>query len=100
MRHDVAPMARGIADREQNRFIGSLRLRKRVGSPRPPVDRIVLMLQQITRCLAGEAVFVGEGRGRRQPQPQPPTERLQIHTPPPSVAHPLPRLLTTPRTPP
>src|SRR5258706_7500410 len=63
MRHDVAPMARGIADRKQNRFVGSLRLRKRVGSPRPPVDRIVLMLQQIRRCLAGEAGFVGKGRG-------------------------------------
>src|SRR5258707_5852877 len=73
MRHDVAPMARGIADREQNRFVGSLRLRKRVGSPRPPVDRIVLMLQQIRRCLAGEAVFVERGPGRGPSQTKPRT---------------------------
>jgi hypothetical protein len=47
MRHDVAPVAGGVADREQDRLVGARRFRQRGRSPGPPVDRIVLVLQQI-----------------------------------------------------
>ena len=59
VRHDVAPVAGGIADREQNRLVGALGFGEGLGSPRPPVDRVVPVLQQIGTGLAGEPVFVG-----------------------------------------
>ncbi len=64
VRHDVAPMARGVADREQDRLVGTLGFGERVGAPRPPIDRIMLVLQQVRAGLAGQAVFVGGGGGR------------------------------------
>ena len=45
--HDVAPMAGGVSDRQQDRPIAALGLGERFGPPRPPVHRIVLVLQQI-----------------------------------------------------
>ena len=61
MRHDVAPVAGRIADREQDRFVGLLGFGERLRSPRPPIDRIVLVLQQIRARLLGETILV---RGR------------------------------------
>ncbi len=58
VRHHVAPVTSRVADREQDRPVGALRLGKRIRSPWPPVDRIVLVLQQIRRGLAGEAIGV------------------------------------------
>jgi hypothetical protein len=45
--HDVAPVAGGITNREQDGLIGALCFRERIRTPRPPVDRVVLVLQQI-----------------------------------------------------
>ena len=57
VRHDVAPVAGGVADREQDRLAGALAPRQRLRPPRPPVHRIVLVLQQIRAGLARQAVF-------------------------------------------
>ena len=61
VRHDVAPVAGGVADRQQDRLVGALRLGQRLRSPWPPVDRIVLVLQQIRAGFLRQAVFC---RGR------------------------------------
>ncbi len=58
VRHHVAPVARRIADREQDRLVALLRVRERLRAPRPPVDRIVLVLEQIGRGLARETIGV------------------------------------------
>ncbi len=58
VRHHVAPVARRIADREQDRLVGLLCFGERLGAPRPPVHRIVLVLQQIGRGFRREAVGV------------------------------------------
>ena len=44
VRHHVAPVAGGVADRQQDRLVGALGLIERLRAPRPPVDRIVLVL--------------------------------------------------------
>ena len=62
VRHHVAPVAGRIADREQDRFVGALGFRQRLRSPGPPVDRIVLVLQQIRARLVREPVLRGRGR--------------------------------------
>ena len=46
VRHDMAPVAGGIADRQKDRLVAALRFRQRFGSPGPPIDRIVLVLQR------------------------------------------------------
>src|SRR5204862_2061850 len=58
MRHDVAPVAGGIADRQQDRLILLLGLGERFGPPWPPIHRIMLMLQKIGAGLAAKAVLV------------------------------------------
>ena len=58
VRHDVAPVAGRIADREQDRLVGALGFRQRLRAPGPPVDRIVLMLKEIRAGLLGETIFV------------------------------------------
>ena len=63
VRHDVAPVAGGVADGEQDRLVGALGLGQRLGAPGPPVHGVVLVLQQIGAGLAGEAVFGGGGHG-------------------------------------
>ncbi len=52
MRHDVAPMAGGVADREQDRLLGPLGFGERLRPPRPPIDRVLLMLEEIRARLA------------------------------------------------
>ena len=47
MRHHMAPMAGGIADREQNRLIYRLRFRERRRAPHPPMHGILGVLQKI-----------------------------------------------------
>jgi hypothetical protein len=45
VRHDMAPVAGGVADRQQDRLIRTLGLLQRFRPPGPPVDRIVLVLK-------------------------------------------------------
>ena len=52
MRHDVAPMAGGIADREQDRLARPLGLSERLRPPGPPMYRVLLVLEQIRARLA------------------------------------------------
>ena len=60
VRHHVAPVAGGVADRQQDRLVLALGGIQRFRPPLPPGDRIVRVLQQIGRGCAGEAVA---GRG-------------------------------------
>ncbi len=62
--HDMAPVAGGIADGEQDRLVGAAGLLQRGGAPRAPVDRIVLVLKQVGARLCGELVF-GHGTQSR-----------------------------------
>ena len=63
MRHDMAPVAGRIADREQDRLVAALGFVERGRSPGPPIDRIGFVLQQIGAGLVGEAVFAVSERG-------------------------------------
>ena len=55
--HDVAPVAGGVADREQDRLVGGLGFGQCLRSPGPPVHRVVLVLQEVGAGLAAEAVL-------------------------------------------
>ena len=57
MRHDVAPVAGRVTDGEQDRLVESPCFRERRLSPHPPVDRIVLMLEQVGADGGGEFVL-------------------------------------------
>jgi len=57
-------VASRIPDREQDRPAAAFGFRERVGTPGPPGDGIVLMLQQVRACLLSEAVFVRSGSVR------------------------------------
>ena len=54
--HHVAPVARGVADREQQRLVLRAGARERLLAPRIPVDRVARVLEQVRARLAGEAV--------------------------------------------
>ena len=56
VRHDVAPVAGRVADREQHRHVPPGRLRERRVRPLPPVDGVVGVLEQVGRGRAGEPV--------------------------------------------
>ena len=56
VRHDVAPVARRVADREEDRLVLAPRCRERLVAPRIPVHRIVGVLQQIGTALARQPV--------------------------------------------
>ena len=56
VRHHVAPVAGRVADRDEQRAVLVARPRERLLAPRLPVDRVVLVLQQVRRALAREAV--------------------------------------------
>ncbi len=58
MGHDVAPMAGGVADRQQDRLAAVAGLGERRLAPRPPMHRIVLVLEQIGAGLARKPVTV------------------------------------------
>jgi hypothetical protein len=47
VRHDVAPVAGGVADRQQHRHPAPLGLLEGLRAPLPPVDRVVLVLEQV-----------------------------------------------------
>jgi len=52
----MTPVTGGITDREKNWRVAALGLRQRFGSPGPPIDRVVLVLQEIGTCLGGETI--------------------------------------------
>ena len=56
VRHDVAPVAGGIAHRQQDRFVLFARRRQCGFAPRPPMDGVVLVLLQVGAGLVGEAI--------------------------------------------
>src|SRR3990172_10645374 len=57
MRHDVTPVAGGIADGEEYRLFLSFGPLECFRAPRIPVHRIIGMLQQIRTFLLGEPVL-------------------------------------------
>ncbi len=54
--HHMAPVARGIADREQDRFVLCLGGRERFRPPGAPIDRIVGVEQKVGACFLGELI--------------------------------------------
>ena len=56
VRHHVAPVARRVADAQQDRLVFGLRALERLGRPRIPVDRIVGVLQQVGTCFRRQTV--------------------------------------------
>jgi len=53
MRHHMAPVASGIADRKEDRLVLDLGEAERRRPPRMPIDWIVLVLEQIGARFAG-----------------------------------------------
>lgn len=60
VRHDVTPVARRVADRQQNGHIAPLRFLESVRTPGPPVDGILSMLKQIRRGHASQPVHAAQ----------------------------------------
>ena len=56
--HHVTPVARGVADAQKHGHVTTARFGKGRITPRPPVDRVVQVLQQIRRRLPREMVAV------------------------------------------
>src|SRR4051794_20403268 len=54
--HDVTPVARRVADREQDRLVLLACARERLLAPRMPVHRVVLVLEEVGRGLLREPV--------------------------------------------
>ena len=54
--HDVAPVARAIADRQKDRLVLGLGLRQRLGPPRIPVHRVVGVQEQVGARFLGQPV--------------------------------------------
>ena len=65
VRHDMAPVTGGVADRQQDRPVAALRFGERLGSPGPPMNRVAGVLQQIGRGRAGEPVSLLRHGGLR-----------------------------------
>ena len=71
VRHHVAPVAGGIADREQHRYIPRPGLRERLLGPGPPIDRIARVLEQIRAGRVAEPVHGNLPVAVGYPQPAP-----------------------------
>src|SRR5262249_53706147 len=56
--HDMAPVARGVANGEQQRFVFSPRFLERLRSPRKPVYRVMGMLEEIRTCFVNETIGI------------------------------------------
>src|SRR5207245_11073794 len=54
--HDVAPVARGIPDRQKDRLVFGARFRERLVAPRKPIDWIARVLQEVGAALVREAI--------------------------------------------
>ena len=64
--HDVAPVARGVTDGQQDGLALAARALERLRVPGVPVHRIVGVLQQVGAGLVGEAVAVSRHRYYRR----------------------------------
>jgi hypothetical protein len=53
---DVAPVAGGVADRDENGHVPAPGLGERLRTPLPPVDRIVRVLEEVGRGGTAEAI--------------------------------------------
>ncbi len=62
--HDVAPVAGGVADGEEDRLVFLARLGERLLAPGIPVDRVVGVLEEVRALLGGEVVLLRGCRGR------------------------------------
>ena len=72
--HHVAPVARRVPDRQQDRLVLGPRPGERLLAPRVPVDRVVGVLAQVGAGLVGEAVHGVQATAslpRRWPSPAP-----------------------------
>ncbi len=58
--HHVAPMAGRVADAEEDRLVFAARLGEGFFAPGKPVHRVMLVLEEVGRFLAGEAVRVAQ----------------------------------------
>jgi hypothetical protein len=56
MLHDMAPVTGGVADRQQNRLVLRLGVIEHFLTPGLPVDRVVLVLQEIRAGFFAETV--------------------------------------------
>jgi hypothetical protein len=64
MGHDMAPMAGGIADGHEQRFVAPLCFGQSFGPPGAPINGIVFMLQQIGAGFVGKQIGHGEAPKR------------------------------------
>jgi hypothetical protein len=55
--HDVAPVAGGVADREEDGHVAAAGLGEGLGAPRPPIDGVGGVLQEVGAGLRGEAAW-------------------------------------------
>jgi hypothetical protein len=55
--HDVAPVAGSIANGQEDWPAGAFCFGEGLGSPRPPMHRVVLVLEEIGARLSGETIF-------------------------------------------
>ena len=62
MRHDMAPMAGGVADGDEERLVLSLGFGERLITPRVPINRVIGMLAQVEAGLGGKAVWHQVGK--------------------------------------
>ena len=56
VRHDVTPMARSVADAQEDGLVFALCLLECLTAPRKPVDRIPGVLEQVRARLIGESI--------------------------------------------
>ena len=54
--HDVAPVARRVADRQEDRLVLQPRASERLVAPRIPVHRVVRVLQEVRTLLGGQSI--------------------------------------------
>jgi hypothetical protein len=68
VRHHVAPMTRGITNREKDRFVFPTRPGKGFLTPGIPINRVVSVLEKVRRFFLRQAIrmsnFSGDGCGR------------------------------------
>ena len=65
--HHVAPVARRVADRQEDGLPLLAGPRESLLSPRVPIDRVACMLQQVGAAFAGEAVHLLPSYGKTPP---------------------------------
>ncbi len=64
VRHHVAPVARAVADRDEERLVLGPSALERLVAPLVPVDRVLGVLEEIRRGRAGESIHVVSVRAR------------------------------------